>query len=75
VKVFLESYDFTGKTVIPFCTHAGSGLSGTQGTVETLCDGATIEDGLAVRGKTAQEDVASAESSVTEWLRGLGFVE
>ncbi len=75
MKVFLESYGFTGKTVIPFCTHAGSGLSGTQGTVETLCDGATIEDGLAVRGKTAQEDVASAESSVTEWLRGLGFVE
>lgn len=75
VKVFLEIYDFTGKTVIPFCTNAGSGLSGTQGTVETLCDGATIEDGLAVRGKTAQEDVASAESSVTEWLRSLGFVE
>ncbi|MDE5908276.1 MAG: NAD(P)H-dependent oxidoreductase [Lachnospiraceae bacterium] len=75
VKVFLESYDLSGKTVIPFCTHAGSGLSGTQGTVETLCDGATIEDGLAVRGKTAQEDMDSAESSVTEWLRGLGFVE
>ena len=75
VKVFLESYDLTRKTVIPFCTHAGSGLSGTQGTVETFCDGATIEDGLAVRGKTAQEDVASTESSVTEWLRSLGFVE
>ncbi|MDE6024931.1 MAG: flavodoxin, partial [Lachnospiraceae bacterium] len=39
VTVFLESYDFTGKTVIPFCTHAGSGLCGTQGTVEKLCEG------------------------------------
>lgn len=75
VKVFLESYDFSDKTVIPFCTHAGSGLSGTQGTVESLCEGATVENGLAVRGKTAQEDSGSAEDAVTDWLRGLGLVE
>lgn len=73
VKVFLESYDFSGKTVIPFCTHAGSGLSGTQGTVEKLCEGATVEDGLAVRGRTAQNERDSAESAVTDWIRGLGY--
>lgn len=73
VKVFLETYDFSGKTVIPFCTHAGSGLSGTQGTVENLCEGAAVEDGLAVRGKTAQEDFDSAEDAVTDWLSGLGL--
>ena len=75
VTVFLESYDFSGKTVIPFCTHAGSGLSGTQGTVEKLCEGATVEDGLAVRGSTAQNERDSAESAVTDWLRGLGYIE
>lgn len=75
VKVFLESYDFSGKTVIPFCTHAGSGLSGTQKTVENLCEGATVEDGLAVRGRTAQNEYDSAESAVTDWLRGLGYIE
>ena len=75
VKVFLGSYDFSGKTVIPFCTHAGSGLSGTQRTVESLCDGATVEDGLAVRGSTAQNDYDATESAVTDWLRGLKFIE
>lgn len=75
VKVFLESYDFSGKTVIPFCTHAGSGLSGTQRTVEDLCTGATVENGLAVRGRTAQNERDSAESAVTDWLRGLGYIE
>lgn len=75
VKVFLESYDFSGKTVIPFCTHAGSGLSGTQKAVENLCEGAIVEDGLAVRGRTAQNEYASAESAVTDWLRGLGLIE
>lgn len=73
VKVFLETYDFDGKTVIPFCTHAGSGISGAQGTVESLCEGATVKDGLAVRGQTAQEDFDSAEKAVTDWLSGLGL--
>lgn len=75
VKVFLESYDFSGKTVIPFCTHAGSGLSGTKKTVEDLCGGADVEDGLAVRGSTAQNERDSAESAVTDWLRDLGYIE
>ena len=75
MEVFLESYDFSGKTVIPFCTHAGSGLSGTQGIVENLCTGAAVEDGLAVRGTTAQNEYDLAESSVTDWLRGLGLTK
>lgn len=73
VRVFLESYDFSGKTVIPFCTHAGSGLSGTQRTIESLCDGATVEDGLAVRGSTAQNNYEETESTVKDWLDGLGL--
>lgn len=73
VKVFLESYDFSGKTVIPFCTHAGSGLSGTKKTVESLCGGATVKDGLAIRGSTAQNDYNAAEKTVTDWLDSLGF--
>ena len=73
VKVFLESYDFSGKTVIPFCTHAGSGLSGTKKTVESLCGGALVKDGLAIRGSTAQNDYNAAEKAVTDWLDGLGF--
>ena len=73
VNVFLESNDFSNKTVIPFCTHAGSGLSGTQSSVESLCNGAEIRDGLAVRGSTAQNDRDEAEKAVTDWLSELGI--
>lgn len=71
MEVFLESYDFSGKTVIPFCTHAGSGLSGTQGRIEEICPDADVKDGLAVRGSTAQNDTDSAQDAVKDWLDGF----
>lgn len=70
---FLENHDFTGKTVIPFNTHEGSGQSGTQRTIEGLCSGATVIDGLAVRGNTAQNDQAATQQAVSEWLGGMDF--
>ena len=70
---FLESYDFAGKTVIPFCTHGGSGLSGTEKTIAGICEGATMQDGLAVAGTTAQNDRDSAEKAVTEWLNKITY--
>ena len=70
---FLENHDFTGKTVIPFNTHEGSGQSGTQRTIESLCSGATVIDGLAVRGNTAQNDQAATQQAVSEWLGGMDF--
>ena len=73
VYTFLESYDWSGKTVIPFCTHAGSGLSGTKVDIEKICTGADVWRGLAVRGTTAQNNREEAKNSVTAWLTGLGF--
>ena len=73
VYTFLESYDFDGKTVIPFCTHAGSGLSGTEGTIKSKLSGATVETGLAVTGATAQNDQSSARTAVESWLSKLGY--
>ena len=73
IKVFLQSYDFSGKTIIPFCTHGGSGLSGTDRTIGELCPDATIGEGLAIRGSTAQNDRDSAKESVTEWLSDNGY--
>lgn len=73
VYTFLESYDFAGKTVIPFCTHEGSGLSGTGRNVANACPGAEILDGLAVRGSVAQNQQEEAENSVRNWLAGLGY--
>ena len=74
VAGFLESYDFSGKTVIPFSTHAGSGMGQTQGTVESLATGADVLDGLAIRGQTAQNDPDTAKEDVTAWLEELGLL-
>ncbi len=71
---FLESYDLSGKTIVPFCTHGGSGLSGTERTIGNITGG-TMADGFAIAGTTAQNDRDTAKSKVTEWLREGGFVE
>ncbi len=71
VYTFLESYDFSGKTVIPFCTHAGSGLSGTVQTLRNKLSEATVLDGLAIPGTTAQNDQITAKQAVLDWLSGL----
>lgn len=74
IEVFLDSYDFSGKTVILFCTHAGSGLSGTESTIADIT-GTEMMDGLAVSGETAQNQRDKAGEAVTEWLREGGFIE
>lgn len=71
VYTFIESYDFSGKTVIPFCTHAGSGLSGTVGTLKDKLGNATVLDGFAIAGTTAQNDQDNARTAVLEWLGKL----
>ena len=71
---FLESYDFSGKTVIPFCTHGGSGLSGTESTIADIT-GAEMMDGFDIAGEAAQNQRDKASEAVTEWLRKGGFVE
>ena len=71
---FLESYDLSDKTIVPFCTHGGSGLSNTESTIADITGG-TMKDGFAIPGTTAQNDRDTARSEVTEWLKEGGFVE
>lgn len=68
VYTFLESYDFTGKTIVPFCTHAGSGLADTVRDIQAECPGAAVLDGLAVSGVTVQTEPDAANRLVTDWL-------
>ena len=75
IYTFLESYDFSGKTIVPFCTHEGSGLSDTVKSISNTCSDAEILDGLAIRGKTAQESEEEAKETVIGWLNEIGFVE
>lgn len=64
VYTFLESYDFNGKKIHPFCTHEGSGLSGTENDIRNAASGATVARGLAVNGS----EVEHADNIVKEWI-------
>lgn len=69
VYSFLDEYDLSGKTIIPFVSHGGSGFSGTQSAIAELEPGAAVLEGLSVNG----DDVADAQEDVTAWLDGLGL--
>ena len=74
LHTFMESYDFSGKTVIPFNTHEGSGQSGTQSTIANKLSGATVLQGLAMQGRTAQAlKCDGTNATVKNWLDGLGL--
>ena len=67
---FLEEYDFSGKTIIPFCPHGGSGFSRTESTIAELQPGATVsENGLAI----SRNDVAGSAQEIASWAEGLGL--
>lgn len=67
---FLEEYDLSGKTIVPFNTHGGSGFSNTIQTIAELQPGADVlEDGFTV----SRNNVAEAESDVVSWLDEHGF--
>ena len=61
---FLGSYDFTGKTIKPFCTHEGSGLGKSEADIARLCPGATVAPGLALHGTR----VHSAKAAIAQWI-------
>ncbi len=50
---FLESYDFTGKTIIPFCTNEGSGMGSSVRFIKKLCPTANVTDGTPIHGAEA----------------------
>ncbi len=67
---FLEEYDFSGKTIIPFTTHGGSGLSRTVQTIQELQpDAAVVENGLSI----SRNNVPDAQSEVSDWIAGLNI--
>jgi len=67
VKTFLSEYDFSGKSIAPFCTHEGSGLGRSVTDISKLCAGTKMLEGLEIRGS----GVKNAQSKVSEWLRKI----
>lgn len=60
----LKGLDYTGKTIRPFVTHEGSGLSSIPSQLKNICAGGTVTDGLAILGSS----VNSAKSKVENWI-------
>ncbi|MEU4486640.1 flavodoxin [Streptomyces purpurascens] len=71
MTTFTERLVFTGKTVIPFTTHAMSGLGTTARDYAVSCHGATFADGPAVQG----EEVDQADRNVNAWLQRVGLTD
>ena len=74
VLTFLESGDLAGKRLIPFNTHEGSGQGGTVSEIAAAAPGAELLEGIAIRGKTAQEDAGQTREMLTDWLGSLGLL-
>lgn len=64
IRTFLESYDFSGKTIIPFCTSGSSGIGSSASDLEALTEGATWLDGQRFSGN-------ASEATVESWVNGL----
>ena len=69
VYTFLEAFDFTGKTIHPFCTHEGSGLSNTVNDIKNTAKGATVTNGLPLFGSDADK----AEGIVNDWIKKFNY--
>lgn len=69
VLSFLNEYDLTGKTVIPFCTHDGYGAGGSYQTIAEASHAAVSLEGIAIEAK----DVPNAQDIVSSWLADIGI--
>ena len=70
---FLETHDFSGKTIVPFCTHGGSQMAGTAAKIENTVTADAVLNGLAIEGAEAQNNRDSVRETVNDWLAGLGY--
>ncbi len=66
---FLAAYDFSGKTVVPFCTHDGYGVGNSYRSVQNAVSGANVLEGIAIEAR----NVPSSESQVQDWIERIGI--
>ncbi len=71
MRTFFDTYDFSGKTIVPFNTHEGSGDGGTYQLISQLEPNATVLEGLAIRGGDISND--SSKDRVISWIEGLNL--
>ena len=71
VESFLSEYDLSGKTIIPFCTHEGSGMGRSLSDIKNLLMESFILDGFSVRGSNAK----NTKTEISDWLQKIGMIE
>ena len=71
VVAFLEQYDLSGKTVIPFCTYGRGGPRQSASDIAKLCPNSTVLQGFGTEGNS----VNKAEDDVAAWLRQIGYLK
>lgn len=69
VATFLDSFDFSGKRILPLCTNEGSGMGGSERDLKKACPGAEVKAGLPVSGSRAEESA----DAVKKWLSKNGL--
>ena len=70
---FLENHDFSGKTIIPFCTHGGSQMAGTAAKITNTVTADAVLNGLAIAGTDAQNNRDRVRETVNSWLADIGY--
>ena len=70
IYTFLEQYDFTGKTIIPFNTHGGSGLSNTVATITNKLPNSNV---ISNAFTLSRNNMEQAPEEVTSWLEEIGY--
>ncbi|HEY8388668.1 MAG TPA: flavodoxin [Parasegetibacter sp.] len=84
MKSFLNQYDLSGKTVVPFNTNGGYGIGSSFETVKKLCPGSKVLEGFSTKGGVERDGILfvmegdkerQVEAEVQRWLKKMGFVE
>ncbi len=70
IMTFFENYDWSGKKVLSFCTHEGSGMGSSESDLKRACKGAEFSKGLPIKGSSAN----SSDSKVENWLKENGLL-
>lgn len=69
IRTFIKEFDFTGKTVIPFCTHDGYGSGNSYQEIKNLVTEANVLEGLAIESN----EILSSQNQLEQWLHSLGI--
>lgn len=71
VKTFLTENDLSGKTIVPFSTHLGSGLGLSVKDISKLCPESTLLEGIAIEGNNTK----NAQNKISQWLKQIKIIK